>query len=165
MSACRACVDPTRLEKVRNWLALFPVLLVTGYADVPLAVSAIRTGAFDVIEKPIDTANLIKKVLGALHYSDTIWERNREEAETWTALQTLTPRETEILNLILEGHSSRTVGAKLEISPRTVDNHRVHIMTKLRAKSLGDLGRSVTRANTLFGPESMAKAPELDTEK
>lgn len=146
------------LEKVRNWLSLFPVLLVTGYADVPLAVSAMRTGAFDVIEKPIHTADLVKKVLSALHYSNTIWERNREDAENWTALQTLTPRESEILNLILEGHSSRTVGAKLDISPRTVDNHRVHIMTKLRAKSLGDLGRSVTRANTLFGPESLAKS-------
>lgn len=151
------------LEKVSSWLALFPVLLVTGFADIPLAVSAMRTGAFDVIEKPIHTDELVRKVTSALQYSNTIWERNREDAENWTALQTLTPRENEILNLILEGHSSRTVGAKLDISPRTVDNHRVHIMTKLRAKSLGDLGRSVTRANTLFGRDSLLRANTKDS--
>lgn len=142
------------LEKVRKWLSMFPVLLVTGFADVPLAVAVMQCGAFDVVEKPFSSKDLVSRVKRAVEYSKSIWDRNREDAQNWAALQTLTPRETEILSLILEGHSSRTVGAKLTISPRTVDNHRVHIMTKLRAKSLGDLGRAVTRAKTIFGSDN-----------
>ena len=140
------------LERLSPWLTLFPVLLVTGYADIPLAVSAMRTGAFDVIEKPIISKNLVSRVRDALHWSAELWKQHREAAEQWAALQTLTKRENEILDLVLDGASSRTISARLQISARTVDNHRVHIMSKLRAKSLGDLGRAVSASRLLFGP-------------
>lgn len=148
------------LEQVSKWLPIFPVLLVTGYADVPLAVSAMRAGAYDVIEKPFSMEWFVKRTMQALAYSRTIWDQGRADAENWAALQTLTPREAQILDLVLEGLSSRAVGEHLKISPRTVDNHRVHIMTKLRAKSLGDLGRAVTRARTIFSSSLAFRAPE-----
>lgn len=142
------------IEKVSKWLSIFPVILVTGYADVPMAVEVMRSGAFDLLEKPFETDELLARVKRAVDRNRELWNKNREDAQNWLALQTLTPRELEVLELILEGHSSRSVGAKLTISPRTVDNHRVHIMTKLRAKSLGDLGRAVTRARVLFNAAS-----------
>lgn len=138
------------MARVSKWLPMFPVILVTGFADVGLAVEVMRSGAFDLLEKPFSNEELLARVRRAVERSVAIWERQREDTQNWMALQTLTPRESEVLDLILEGHSSRTIGAKLKISPRTVDNHRVHIMTKLRAKSLGDLGRAVTRARHLY---------------
>jgi len=147
------------MSRVAKWLPVFPVVLVTGYADVSLAVDVMRGGAFDLIEKPFSTEQLLARVKQAVDHSVGIWTNQKEDTQNWMALQTLTPRESEVLDLILEGHSSRTIGAKLKISPRTVDNHRVHIMTKLRAKSLGDLGRAVTRARGMF--ESSGTKNEL----
>ena len=147
------------LERLSQWLPLFPVLLVTGYADIPLAVSAMRTGAFDVIEKPFTSKKLISRVRDAIQWSTDLWKEHGEDAANWAALQTLTKRELEVLNLVLEGHSSRTIASKLQISSRTVDNHRVHIMSKLRAKSLGDLGRAVARARATFGADGSVSRP------
>ena len=139
------------MEKISKWLKLFPVILVTGFADVTLAVEVMRSGAFDFLEKPFSNKNLLEVVQRALAESQDVWKKNKEDANNYLALQTLTPREILVLDLVLEGDSSRSIGTKLSISPRTVDNHRIHILTKLKAKSLSDLGRAVTRAKMIFG--------------
>ena len=139
------------LEKISRWLSIYPAILVTGFADVPLAVSAMRKGAYDVVEKPFNLDSLLIRVKDAIAWNQSVWERHSADARVWSDLQTLTSREREILSLIIEGQSSKTIGGKLKISARTVDNHRVHILSKMRAKSLSDLGRAVASATAIFG--------------
>lgn len=139
------------LEKIAKWLPIYPALLVTGYADVPLAVSVMRSGAFDVIEKPFTIEMLVARVKDAIAWNEVVWSKHAVDARVWSDLQTLTTREREILSLIIEGQSSKSIGSRLAISARTVDNHRVHILSKMRAKSLSDLGRVVARASAIFG--------------
>jgi FixJ family two-component response regulator len=138
------------LAAISRWLPIYPAILLTGYADVKLAVSVMKTGAFDLMEKPIENQLLLKKVEEALAWGAEVWSRHSADARVWSDLQTLTAREKEILGLIIEGQSSKTIGNHLNISARTVDNHRVHILSKMRAKSLSDLGRSVARATAIF---------------
>lgn len=138
------------LQTIARWLPLYPAVLLTGYATVPLAVEAMRCGAFDVIEKPFLTEHLLKCVADAVEWNNKVWTSYSSDARVWSDLQTLTAREREILSLIIEGQSSKTIGSHLNISARTVDNHRVHILSKMRAKSLSDLGRAVARATAIF---------------
>jgi FixJ family two-component response regulator len=139
------------LTKIAKWLPIVPALLVTGYADVPLAVGVMRSGAFDVVEKPFSLEQLLTRVKDAVTWNNEIWHKHATDARVWSDMQSLTPRESEILELIIEGQSSKAIASRLKISARTVDNHRVHIISKMRAKSLSDLGRSVARATALFG--------------
>ncbi len=138
------------LESIAKWLPIYPAILLTGYADVSLTVKVMKTGAFDVLEKPIEPDVLLAKIEQALGWALEVWERHSADVQVWSDMQTLTSREREILGMIIEGQSSRSIGNILQISARTVDNHRVHILSKMRAKSLSDLGRAVARATTIF---------------
>lgn len=144
------------LEVIARWLPIYPALLITGYADIPLAVSVMKCGAFDIIQKPFVMESLLKRVNDAISWNEKVWTQYAADARVWSDLQTLTAREVEILGLIIEGKSSKTIGSQLKISARTVDNHRVHILSKMRAKSLSDLGRAVARANALFADPGIA---------
>jgi len=139
------------LAKIASWLRIVPALLVTGYADVSLAVAVMRSGAFDVMEKPFSLNQLLVRVKDAVSWNNEIWHKYANDVRVWSDMQSLTPREREILDLIIEGQSSKVIAARLKISARTVDNHRVHIISKMHAKSLSDLGRAVVRATALFG--------------
>jgi FixJ family two-component response regulator len=143
------------LEKIAKWLPIYPALLVTGYADVSLAVTVMKYGAFDIIEKPFSMERLLSRVKEAVAWNDLAWSKFSADTRVWTDLQKLTTREREILALIIDGHSSKNIGSMLSISARTVDNHRVHILSKMRAKSLSDLGRAVARASAIFGEGGM----------
>ena len=110
-----------------------------------------RSGAFDVMEKPFSLNQLIVRVKDAVSWNNEIWHKYANDVRVWSDIQSLTPREHEILDLIIEGQSSKVIAGRLKISARTVDNHRVHIISKMRAKSLSDLGRAVARATALFG--------------
>ncbi len=138
------------LESIAKWLPIYPAILLTGYADVSLTVKVMKTGAFDVLEKPIEPDVLLAKIEEALGWALEVSERHTADVQVWSDMQTLTSREREILGMIIEGQSSRSIGNILQISARTVDNHRVHILSKMRAKSLSDLGRAVARATAIF---------------
>lgn len=144
------------LASIAKWLPIYPALLVTGFATVPLAVQVMKCGAYDVIQKPFEMAFLQKRVADALEYNQRVWTQYGVDARVWKDMQTLTSREREILGLIIEGQSSKAIGSHLNISARTVDNHRVHILSKMRAKSLSDLGRSVARATAIFSDGSIS---------
>jgi two-component system response regulator FixJ len=120
-----------------------PVIVMTGHADVPIAVQALKEGAFDFIEKPFDDGRLLDSVRGALEAG----RRRREEAAGLDAiaarLASLTPREREVLDGLVAGHPNKTIAYDLGTSPRTIEVHRARVMEKMRARSLAELMRMV----------------------
>lgn len=118
-----------------------PVIMISGSADIPMAVEAIRHGALDFIEKPFDPETIVQRVRAALAASDARARAMRAAASC--ASDVLTPREKEVLTLVSGGQSNKEAGRVLGISPRTVEVHRARIMEKLGAKNAADLVRIV----------------------
>lgn len=115
-----------------------PVVIITGHADIPLAVTALKAGAVDFIEKPFRDEVLITSLREALARGGIGVSRPTSPGGRFAAL---TPRESEILDLLVAGHSSKTIATMLGISPRTVDVHRAHIMEKAKVDGIADLVR------------------------
>ncbi|KFB73802.1 MAG: Transcriptional regulatory protein TdiR [Candidatus Accumulibacter phosphatis] len=130
--------------EVHDWLRQrnpeVPVIFLSGYADVPTAVRAMRLGAFDFLEKPFNVQHLIERVNAALRLSD---DRRAAPAPAPAACddwrKSLTPREQEILAAIVVGKRNKVIAADLGISERTVETHRAHIMAKSGAGSVIEL--------------------------
>jgi two-component system, LuxR family, response regulator FixJ len=117
-----------------------PVIVITGHGDVPMAVEAIKAGAFDFIEKPFSFDALLVQLRAALDHGKT----DAEPVDLNHAFgDTLTAREREVLREIASGASSKEAGRLLNISPRTVEVHRARIMRKLNARNAADLMRIV----------------------
>ncbi len=120
-----------------------PVIFLTGHADVPKAVRAMKQGAVDFIEKPFDDEHLLNRVQYALAKGALQKHRKAERDKVAGRLDQLTPREREALNLIVAGRTNKEIAEQLHISPRTVEVHRARLMKKLEAESLSDLVRMV----------------------
>lgn len=118
-----------------------PMIFLTGFAEVSIAVEAMRHGAFDFIEKPFSPHVLLHKIQSALEYSKAQFaaRRARETAEARLAL--LTPKERCVLQHVVDGKSSREISELLGLSIRTVEHHRDHIMQKLHVGSTVELVR------------------------
>jgi two-component system response regulator FixJ len=129
--------------------AKFPVIIMTGHGDVPMAVQAMKAGAIDFIEKPFDDERMISAIRTALALHDKRGYRDAEIAETRVRLQSLSAREREVLDGILLGHPNKVVAHDLGISPRTVEVHRANVMTKMRTTSLSELVRMALVAGLL----------------
>ena len=128
--------------EIHDWLRErhpeIPVIFLSGYADVPTAVRAMRLGAFDFLEKPFNVQHLIERINAALRLA----EERRAAAEPaagddWR--KSLTPREQEILAAIVTGKRNKVIAADLGISERTVETHRAHIMAKSGASNVIEL--------------------------
>jgi two-component system response regulator FixJ len=115
-----------------------PVIVVTGHGDVGLAVEAMKAGAFDFLEKPLDDAVLLKALLGAQNAdAGDYLERSRAVEQ----IAALSPRETDVLRLVVAGRANKLIAQQLGISPRTVEVHRANLMRRLGAESLSELVR------------------------
>ncbi|MDR1935444.1 MAG: response regulator [Candidatus Accumulibacter sp.] len=118
-----------------------PIILVSGYADVPQAVEAIKKGAFDFLEKPVDGALLVAKVRSALEHSRGRHAEHLARCAREARLALLTTKERQIAELVAAGKSSPKIAQALDISVRTVENHRARLMEKLHVESLAELVR------------------------
>jgi two-component system, LuxR family, response regulator FixJ len=128
-----------------------PVIVVTAYADVPLAVRVMKAGAVDLIEKPYAVEEIVAAVRAALgRMEDT---RQQQLASDAAALRigTLTPREYEVLGQLLEGRPNKAIAHELGISPRTVEIHRANLMDKLECRSLAEVIRLALAAGIVAG--------------
>jgi two-component system, LuxR family, response regulator FixJ len=126
-----------------------PVVLISGHADVPMAVAAIKAGAEDFIEKPINDAQLVAAINRCLAQAfEAIASRHSLE-DLQRRFSSLTPRECEVLDLVVDGCTSQAIAARLSISPRTVESYRVQIMDKMQAESVAVLVRQVIRLGRL----------------
>jgi len=127
-------------ELRRRHIAL-PTIFLTGAADVPLAVAAMRDGALDFVEKPYDSTHLVQRVRDAMQLQERMRSAQQGRDEALRALATLTGREREVMDLVVQGQTNKEVARHLGTSHRTVDIHRVNAMRKMGANSLADLVR------------------------
>lgn len=119
-----------------------PIIFITGYGDVAIAVEAMKAGAIDFIEKPFNAATILDSVAKALRVSEQIRNKAGDASAAQNLLDRLTPREREVFDLLICGEPNKVVAYKLGISPRTIELHRSHIMGKMGARSLSDLVRT-----------------------
>ena len=131
-------------ELSRRGIAL-PVVLISGHGDVPMAVAAIKAGAENFIEKPVDDAHLLAAINRCLARAFDKLVREQSLEELRLRLERLTPRETEVMDLVVDGFTSQAIGLRLGISQRTVESYRVQIMDKMQAESVAVLVRQAIR--------------------
>lgn len=118
-----------------------PVIVMTGHADVPLAVEAMKAGVVDFIEKPFDDAVLLAAVERALEGGGRAAPAAAVDDEVQVRLDSLSEREQQVLDGLVAGHANKAIAFDLGISPRTVEVYRANVMTKMRARSLSELVR------------------------
>jgi two-component system response regulator FixJ len=123
-----------------------PVIIMTGFADVPLAVRAMKEGAVDFVEKPAPREALVDAVRRALGKAQQSQTDDGERQGARVRLERLTDREREVLELLVAGDANKIVAHKLGISPRTVEIHRGRLMEKTQSKSLAELVRTALAA-------------------
>lgn len=119
----------------------FPVIVMTGHGDVEVAVRAMNSGAVDFIEKPFAKETMVEAIGEAFARLDRSSAKSRRREEAELLVNSLTPREYEVLAGLAKGHPNKTIGYDLEISPRTVEIHRANLMKKLDVHNLSDLLR------------------------
>jgi two-component system response regulator FixJ len=120
-----------------------PVIVLTGFGDVPAAVRALKGGAVDFVEKPFNPQALLDLVQQAIVRDTELREQAAREADVAERMALLTPREREVMGLVVAGKANKVVAIDLSISERTVELHRGRIMKKMRARSLAELMRIV----------------------
>jgi FixJ family two-component response regulator len=135
-------------QQLRKRRAPYPVIFITGHGDIPLAVSAIKQGAWDFLSKPFGEGELLEKVRSAIDH----YRVNRAELHELRDLQArvdnCTPRERQVMRLLAAGLANKGIAERLGISPRTVEIHRAHVMEKMSADSLPSLIRMLTLLET-----------------
>ena len=128
------------LQRILNERQIqIPIVIITGHGDVPIAVRAMKAGAMDVLEKPFNDQALLDAITNAVTKSNEAFEEQNSRAKLKNRAQHLSPREREIMDLLILGKGSKKIAAQLGISPKTVDVHRIHIMEKMEVKSIVEL--------------------------
>ena len=137
------------LQRLRDMNVTLPVIVITGHADVPLAVEAMKGGAADFIEKPFDDEVLLSAVRAALDRMQESGKRDTERSQVQERLAALSNRERQVLEGLVAGHPNKTIAFDLGISPRTVEIYRANVMTKMKAGSLSELVRLALTAGIM----------------
>jgi FixJ family two-component response regulator len=118
-----------------------PILIITGYAEVPLAVRAMKAGALDFIEKPFSDQTLLDRIRAAVARDEVARRRRSAREQVEARMRLLTQRERDVMERVITGKSNKLIAAELNLSMKTVEVHRAHVMEKLQAGSLADLIR------------------------
>ena len=120
-----------------------PVIMITGHGDVPMAVRAMKSGAIDFIEKPFNDEQLLESIRNALAIDDRRRDEQSFKADVASRLEQLTPRESEVMDMVTAGKSNKEIANDLGVSAKTVEAHRAKVMEKMEAGSLAELVRLV----------------------
>jgi two-component system, LuxR family, response regulator FixJ len=137
------------LGRLKSLQCRFPVIIMTGHGDVPLAVEAMKLGAVDFLEKPFDDELLITMVDTGLKRAEPELRQEAVTREIAERVATLSPRERQVMDGLVAGLSNKAIAREYDISPRTIEVYRANVMTKMQAGSLSELVRLAMRAGAL----------------
>lgn len=129
------------VQRLRALKVEIPIIVMTGHGDIPLAVEAMKAGVIDFIEKPYEGERMLGAIRGALDQREERDAYDAERAEYARRIETLSPRERQVLEGLVAGKASKVIAYDLDISPRTIEIYRAHVMTKTQARSLSELVR------------------------
>lgn len=120
-----------------------PVIFLTGHGDVPLAVAALKKGAFDFVEKPFNDNDLVDRIVAAVRHDESLWRKLETEASVAARLAELTPRERQVMERVLAGDYNKMIADALGIAVRTVEVHRARIFEKMGVRSAVELAQLI----------------------
>ncbi|MES2194286.1 MAG: response regulator FixJ [Pseudomonadota bacterium] len=137
------------LKRMKAGQSTFPILIMTGHGDVPLAVEAMKLGAVDFLEKPFEDDRLIGMIEAAIRQAEPAARSEAITQEIAARVATLSPRERQVMDGLIAGLSNKLIARDYDISPRTIEVYRANVMTKMQANSLSELVRLAMRAGLL----------------
>ncbi|MFL6815730.1 MAG: response regulator FixJ [Bradyrhizobium sp.] len=137
------------LKRLKASHSAFPVLIMTGHGDVPLAVEAMKLGAVDFVEKPFEDDRLIGMIDAALRQAESSARTEAATLDVTARIAALSPRERQVMDGLIAGLSNKLIAREYDISPRTIEVYRANVMTKMQANSLSELVRLAIRAGAL----------------
>jgi two-component system, LuxR family, response regulator FixJ len=133
------------LKRLKTGASQFPVVIMTGHGDVPLAVEAMKLGAKDFLEKPFEDDRLIGMIEAALRQAEPGVRSEAATLEIQSRIASLSPRERQVMDGLIAGLSNKLIAREYDISPRTIEVYRANVMTKMQAASLSELVRLAMR--------------------
>ena len=137
------------LKRMKAQNSPFPILIMTGHGDVPLAVEAMKLGAVDFLEKPFEDDRLITMIEAAIRQAEPVAKSEAISQEIAARVASLSPRERQVMEGLIAGLSNKLIAREYDISPRTIEVYRANVMTKMQANSLSELVRMAMRAGML----------------
>jgi two-component system, LuxR family, response regulator FixJ len=137
------------LRRMKASQSKFPILIMTGHGDVPLAVEAMKLGAIDFMEKPFDDDRLTGMIEAAIRQAEPAAKDDTVTQNIVARIATLSPRERQVMEGLIAGLSNKLIARDYDISPRTIEVYRANVMTKMQAGSLSELVRLAMRAGLL----------------
>lgn len=137
---------PELFDHLREAHCRLPVIFISGHGDIPLAVAAVKKGAFDFVEKPFDDNLLVDRVIEAMQQNASHHEQSDTDAQLTAKLAQLSQREQEVMARILVGKYNKVIADELGIAMRTVEAHRARIFEKMGVKSAVELAQLLANA-------------------
>jgi len=137
------------LKRMKAQHSPFPILIMTGHGDVPLAVEAMKLGAIDFLEKPFEDDRLIAMIESAIRQAEPAARSEAVTHDIAARVASLSPRERQVMEGLIAGLSNKLIAREYDISPRTIEVYRANVMTKMQAGSLSELVRLAVRAGML----------------
>lgn len=126
-----------------------PIIFITGHGDVQMAVRAVKSGAFDFIEKPFNDQDLLERIHKAITFDAVQRSQDTQRTQLRTLFASLTTREREVLDLVVEGKSNKAIANWFGLSAKTIEVHRAKMMEKMQARSVADLVKMAMQFHTL----------------
>jgi two-component system response regulator FixJ len=137
------------LKRMKAGHSTFPIVIMTGHGDVPLAVEAMKLGAVDFLEKPFEDDRLVGMIETAIHQAKPAARSEALTQNIAARIASLSPRERQVMDGLIAGLSNKLIARDYDISPRTIEVYRANVMTKMQANSLSELVRLAMRAGLL----------------
>ena len=137
------------LKRLKAQNTPFPILIMTGHGDVPLAVEAMKLGAVDFLEKPFEDDRLTAMIDMAIRRAEPAAKNEAIAQDIAARVASLSPRERQVMEGLIAGLSNKLIAREYDISPRTIEVYRANVMTKMQANSLSELVRLAMRAGML----------------
>lgn len=132
-------------ERLVSMGCTLPIIFVTAHGDVPMAVEAVKAGALDFVQKPFRDQELIDKIQEAFAENERIRKKLQDLGRINERIASLTPREREVMDMVVDGKANKVIAIDLGLSQRTVEIHRARVMSKMEAESVSQLVQLVMR--------------------